>query len=139
MSTRRSEAYEALSKSTENGKLRTQHEGGGRRNGCRWWERVQLSIRRSSKLEARSVRHPQPVHNGSRAFQASVRHLKHPPPLNKARRRRHRLKRLHEGDCAFAQIVKLLELLQRLLVSALVADLLAHPHFRMESPDCSLS
>ena len=52
---------------------------------------VELSIRRSSKVEARSVRHPQPVHNGSRAFQASVRHLKHPPLLNKARRLRHRL------------------------------------------------
>ena len=91
---------------------------------------VELSIRRSSKVEARSVRHPQPVHNGSRAFQASVRHLKHPPLLNKARRLRHRLKRLHEGDCAFAQIIKLLEMLHprwlptcwRILTSALRAS-----------------
>ena len=115
------EAYEALSKSTENGQLRKQHEGGGRRDGCRWWKRGQLSIRRCSKHEARSVRHSQPVHNGSRAFQASVRQLKHPPLLNKARRLRHRLKRLHEGDCAFAQIIKLLEILKSLLVSALAA------------------
>ena len=32
----------------------------------------------------------------------------------------------------FAQIIKLLEMLQRLLISALVADLLAHHHFRMD-------
>ena len=38
----------------------------------------QLFIRGSSTLEARSVRHQQPVHNGSRAFLASVQHLKHP-------------------------------------------------------------
>ena len=52
---------------------------------------------------------------------------------NKARRLRHLLKRLHEGDCAFAKNIKLLEMLQRLLVSALVADLLAHHNFRMDS------
>ena len=39
---KKSEAYEALSKSTENGQLRTQHEGGGGGDGCRWWKRWHL-------------------------------------------------------------------------------------------------
>ena len=52
----------------------THAAGGGRRDGCRWWKRGQLSIRSCSKLEARSVRHSQPVHNGSRAFK-----FKRPP------------------------------------------------------------
>ena len=104
----------------------------------------QLSIRRSGKIEARRVKHPPPLHNACRAFptsQASVRHLKHPPPLNKARRRHYRLIRLHEGDCAFAQIVKLLQLLQRLLVSSLCRPPAASssPRGQLPPPDCSLS
>ena len=60
----------------------------GRKDGCRWRKRGQRSIRRSSRIEARSVADPPPLHNACRAFQASVWHLKHLPPLNKARRRR---------------------------------------------------
>ena len=79
------------------------------------------------------VKHPPPLHNTCSAFQVSVLHLKQLLQLNRACCRRHRLKRLHEGDCAFGQIVKLLKLLQRPLVSSLVADLLQHPHLRVES------